>query len=80
MHLLTHGWRVVSNCLILNTKSVSSPTQVRLKSDRCPTAVGDDPELGRRWAGSDTWRVAFQGVEKIFLPTKENFSYLCILI
>ena len=38
----------VFNCLILSTNSVSSPTQLRLKSDPTPTAVGDDSELGRR--------------------------------
>ena len=33
---------VLSNCLILSTNSVSSPTQVRLNSDPSPTGVGDD--------------------------------------
>ncbi len=47
-----------SNCLIISTMSVSSPTQLRIKSDPTPTPVGDDSEMVRRWYVREPFPVA----------------------
>ena len=45
-----------SNCLIINTMSISSPTQLRINSDPSPTMVGDGSELIRfSYVGETSW-------------------------
>ena len=39
--------KLVCKRLILSTKSVSSPTEVRVNSDSCPTTVGVDSVMIR---------------------------------
>ena len=54
-HFFRPQKKLVCKRLILSTKSVSSPTEVRVISDRNPTGVGDDSDFGRRWVGEGTF-------------------------